>query len=192
MTSPPTVPSLPDHASTHTVLDNQDDRAWYLVHSKPRQEALALQQLQAQGYQAWLPQLKRLSRRRQRGVGLFVWEPLFPRYVFFRPGIATQSIAPARSTVGVTRLVTFGHVPALMPHARLRELALWEREQHRQDAAAVAGLQTGMTVRITDGPLAGLDALVQLPQQDRVVVLLELLGKAHAVMLPVQSVVRAD
>ena len=186
--------NIPDLTSpTHAVLDSTDERAWYLVHSKPRQEALALEQLLAQGYHAWLPQLKRLStKRRQRSEGLFAWEPLFPRYVFFRPGTASQSIAPARSTLGVTRLVTFGHVPALMPHGRLQELATWERHQHSLDAAAVAGLQAGMAVRIADGPLAGLDALVQLPQQDRVVVLLDLLGKAHSVTLPVQSVVVRD
>ena len=184
------MPTSTPAAASHTVLDTLDDRSWYLVHSKPRQEALALQQLQAQGYQVWLPMLKRLTPpRRQRTQGPFSWEPLFPRYVFFRPGSVEQSIAPARSTVGVARLVSFGHVPALMPHARLQELALWERQQHQLDAAAVAGLQTGMSVRITDGPLAGLDALVQLPQQDRVVVLLDLLGKSHTVTLPVRSVV---
>ncbi len=186
--SPQTAPLAA--AAAHPVLDTLDGRPWYLVHSKPRQESLALVQLQAQGYHAWLPLLKRLTpARRQRALGPFTWEPVFPRYVFFRPSHAGQSIAPARSTLGVTRLVSFGHVPALMPHPRLCELALWEREQHRLDAAAVAGLQPGMQVRITDGPLAGLDALVQLPQQDRVVVLLELLGKSHAVAVPVRSVV---
>jgi len=177
----------------HAVLDSPDDRAWYLVHSKPRQETLALQQLQAQGYQAWLPRLKQLSPpRRQRTQGPFVWEPLFPRYVFFRPGTPAQSIAPARSTTGVARLVAFGHVPALLPHARLSELAQWEQQQHEQDASAVRGLQPGMAVRITEGPLAGLDALVQMPQQDRVLVLLELLGSTHAVTLPARAVVRAS
>jgi transcriptional antiterminator RfaH len=176
----------------HAVLDAADDRPWYLVHSKPRQETVALAQLQAQGYQAWLPCLKQLTpKRRQRTQGPFVWEPLFPRYVFFRPGSPTQSIAPAKSTTGVTRLVAFGHVPALMPHRRLQELAEWERRQHSLDAAGVLGLQPGMTVRITDGPLTGLDALVQMAQHDRVVVLLELLGKSHAVTVPIQAVVTA-
>jgi transcriptional antiterminator RfaH len=182
---------MPDefsHTPPPALLDSPDQRPWYLVHSKPRQETLALEQLQAQGFQAWLPRLKQLSpRRRQRSQGPFVWEPLFPRYVFFRPATPEQSIAPARSTTGVARLVAFGHVPALLPHARLLELVQWEQQQHALDAAAVLGLQPGMAVRITDGPLAGLDAMVQMPQQDRVLVLLELLGKSHAVSVPVQA-----
>lgn len=166
------------------------DAPWYLVHSKPRNEALALQNLLAQGYEAWLPTLKRVAtgRRKPKDGSAFVFEPLFPRYVFFRPGHAGQSIAPARSTLGVSKLVTFGTTPATLAHAKVQEIAQWMEQQHLQDVTQVLGIKSGTKVGITDGPLAGLDALVTLADQDRVVVLLNLLGKAHQVELPAKSV----
>ena len=30
---------------------------WYVIHAKPRQEARALENLERQGYEAWLPML---------------------------------------------------------------------------------------------------------------------------------------
>ncbi len=77
---------------------------WYLVHTKPRQEKCALQNLEQQGYQCYLPTL--LSERLRLGSLTVRDEPLFPRYLFIRlgQGPATQSWAPIRSTKGVSRL----------------------------------------------------------------------------------------
>ena len=84
--------------------------AWYVCQTKPRQENLALRKLEEQGYQVYLPLLA-------------VWKPhkdgwqkndqvMFPRYAFVRCARPGQSIAPIRSTPGVTGLVSFGNVPA--------------------------------------------------------------------------------
>ena len=175
--------------SPHPVLDAGQGEPWYLVHSKPRAEAVALKNLLAQGYEAWFPLLKTLPARPSKAhPDGFAFAPLFPRYVFFRPAHAGQSIAPARYTTGVARLVAFGQAPALMAHAELSGLAQWVRNQHRQSAAQVLNLQPGTPVRIAQGPLAGLDALVGMAEHDRVVVLLELLGKQHRVELPLRAV----
>ena len=61
---------------------------WYLVHTKPRQEKCALENLQRQGFQCYLPTL--LSEKLRQGVLTVVDEPLFPRYLFIRLGRGIQ------------------------------------------------------------------------------------------------------
>jgi transcriptional antiterminator RfaH len=85
---------------------------WYLVHTKPRQEHCALENLQNQGYACYLPLLaceKLLGGKLQAS-----WAPLFPRYLFIQLNTELQgkSWAPIRSTKGVHRLVCFGSDPA--------------------------------------------------------------------------------
>ena len=56
---------------------------WYLVHTKPRQEDIALSNLLRQDYECYLPTLP-VEKLRKGGLAL-VEEPLFPRYLFIRP-----------------------------------------------------------------------------------------------------------
>ena len=53
---------------------------WYLVHTKPRQEVVALLNLERQGYECYLP-LIRVERVR-RHFAQIVTEAMFPRYRF--------------------------------------------------------------------------------------------------------------
>ena len=55
---------------------------WYAVHSKPKQEHRALENLQNQGFEAWLPMLALEKLRRGRLAQ--VVEPMFSRYLFIR------------------------------------------------------------------------------------------------------------
>ncbi|MDR2613721.1 MAG: transcription/translation regulatory transformer protein RfaH, partial [Candidatus Accumulibacter sp.] len=57
---------------------------WYLVHTKPKQEKCALQNLEWQGYECYLPIVP--SEKVRQNALTFVDEPLFPRYLFIRLG----------------------------------------------------------------------------------------------------------
>ena len=85
---------------------------WYLIHTKIRQERVALENLERQGFECFLPLIR--AEKLRRGALQVVQEPLFPRYLFIRlgTGLESPSWAPVRSTVGVSRLVTFGQTPA--------------------------------------------------------------------------------
>ena len=93
---------------------------WYLVHTKPRQEEMALRNLQVQNYECYLPTLPK-EKISQQALTL-VDQPLFPRYLFIRLGIdfKSQSWSPIRSTPGVSRLVRFGLEPAKVDDDLLR------------------------------------------------------------------------
>ena len=155
--------------------------AWYVVHTKPRQERVALENLTRQGYCAYLPHLKVLKNwRGPRQIG---FEPLFPRYLFFQPGRGGQSIAPVRSTCGVTSIVRFGGIPAVLEPCTIASIREFEGCQHVAGYLELSGLRPGKTVLVTSGPLAGLEGLVAMVSRQRVIVLMRLLGDETAVRL---------
>ena len=155
--------------------------AWYVAHTKPRQERVAFENLARQGYGVYLPQLKLLrSPRCRQQIG---FEAMFPRYLFFQPGHAKQSIAPVRSTKGVTTVVRFGGVPAVLQPDTLQSIRAFEKRQNAADFAELSALSPGKTVVVTSGPLAGLEGLVSMVSTQRVTVLMRLLGEQTQVKL---------
>ncbi len=153
--------------------------AWYAVMCKPRQEALAETNLVNQGYRVYLPRLATQSRRAGKWVDTV--EPLFPRYLFVSPKDERQSLAPVRSTLGVTDLVKFGSQPATIPDDAVASL----RAQHDTATGACASKRIFMPaapVKFHSGPFAGLDGVFAAETADaRVFVLLEFLGKLNKV-----------
>lgn len=147
--------------------------SWYLVHTKPRQEDVALANLQRQGYECYLPQM-RIERIRRRKAEVAT-EPMFPRYLFIRLDSSDQgkSWSPIRSTLGVSQLVHFGARAAkvddtLVDLLRQRERTLpTEVMFHRGDSVVIA-----------DGPFAGIEAIYQTADAERrAFILLEILSK---------------
>lgn len=99
---------------------------WYLVHTKPRQEKCALENLERQGYQCYLPTLP--SEKLRQGLLTVSDEPLFPRYLFIRlgQGDSAKSWVPIRSTKGISRLVSFGVEPAKVEDGLIELLRVQE------------------------------------------------------------------
>lgn len=147
---------------------------WYLIHTKVRQERCAQENLERQGYTCFLPQIGAEKLRRRALV--VVQEPLFPRYLFIRldAGLEAKGWGPIRSTLGVTRLVTFGSEPAKLSDALVGSI------RARTDYAVTPRefFQPGQALVIADGPFIGLDAIYQMPDgEGRVMVLLNILSK---------------
>lgn len=147
-------------------------KKWYLVYTKPQQEKKACQHLQNQAYSVYLP-LIQVEKMRQ-GARVMVEEPLFPRYVLVQlDEEGSQSWAPIRSTVGVSRLVKFGQfIPSLT-----QEVVDWMVEQTASTKTS-AYLAAGDVVQITEGPFRGLKAIFQTYDGEaRAVLLLTLLSR---------------
>lgn len=154
---------------------------WYVVHTKVRQEQTACDNLARQGYAVYLPRIKVLKR--SRGRQLAQLEPLFPRYIFLQPGSAAHSIAPVRSTFGVAALVRFGQEPAVMRPQTLSSIREFEARQNAASDEDISPFQRGERVRVAEGPLTGLEGLISDVSQQRVVVLMQLLGQDTRVNL---------
>ncbi|MEN9794223.1 MAG: hypothetical protein RJA17_763 [Pseudomonadota bacterium] len=151
---------------------------WYVAQTKPRQEDIALANLERQGFVVNLPRIPRIKPSSR----LPDTEVLFPGYIFFAPHSTTQSISPVRSTTGVSRLVKFGQEAATLSVNVLDQILSFIDDRRAAPgglAAHVNRLKKGATVQITQGPFAGLEGLVSCVATDRVMVLLEIMGKAQ-------------
>lgn len=147
---------------------------WHLIHTKIRQENVALDNLAHQGFECFLPLIR--AEKLRRGVLQVVQEALFPRYLFIRlsTGPAAQSWAPIRSTVGVSRLVTFGQTPAKVGDELITNL----RIQSESTEVQQRHFTHGEPVLVTEGPFMGLQAVYQMADAEgRVMVLLNFLSK---------------
>jgi transcriptional antiterminator RfaH len=150
-------------------------KRWYLVYTKARQENIALANLERQGYEVYLPLVRQVRRRLGRRVSAI--GAMFPRYLFVRLDSNTDNWAPIRSTLGVVSIVRFGQAPARVPDRFVDYLRNREDGQGIQ-TIAVEALRPGMRVRVTEGSLMGFEGIYQARTgHDRVVVLLEIMGK---------------
>src|SRR5665811_652744 len=93
---------------------------WYVVQTHPHAEAKASWHLGRQGFETYLPRYLK-KRRHARRIDS-VAAPLFPRYLFVAVDMTTQRWLSIRSTIGITRLVTNGDVPAVVPEAIIEGL----------------------------------------------------------------------
>jgi transcriptional antiterminator RfaH len=161
--------------------------AWYLVHTKPRQEDVALTNLQRQGYECYLPQM-RIERIRRRKAEIAT-EPMFPRYLFIQLDSSDQgkSWSPIRSTLGVSQLVHFGSRAARVDDALVELL-----RQREQAMPMDAMFHSGDSVVITDSPFAGIEAIYQTADADRrAFILLEILSKPVSMQIDTGSLRKA-
>lgn len=149
---------------------------WYVVHSKPRMELVAQEHLLRQDYRVQLPLVRRVVRRK---ISL---EPLFPRYLFIQLSSPQQALTPVRSTVGVSSMVRFGMELAVLSDQKCREIMAFSEAQQRgglDELLQTEGVAVGQNVVIRSGAFAGLEGLVSAVARDRVMVLMNLLGKAQ-------------
>lgn len=147
-------------------------KKWYLLYTKPRQEKVALQHLQNQAYEVYLPLVQ--VEKVRRGVRGLAEEALFPRYLFVKLDEAgSQSWAPIRSTVGVSKLVKFGSRFAQVS----QDLVAWVQDQAKVMKLAPE-LKQGDVVTITEGPFRGMEAIFKTYDgEKRTILLLNLLTK---------------
>ena len=179
--SQPTSPSPVSSSASSATL------SWYVVHTKIRQEALAMTNLNRQGFECYMPMLKMEKMRRHKAT--LVEEPMFPRYLFIRLDTSGSgpSWSPIRSTLGVSQLVRFGGQPAVVD-SKLIEL-LRTREQVGQPERL---FKSGERVVVADGPFAGIEAIFKTADaESRAMILLEMLSKPVAMRIETASLRRA-
>lgn len=161
---------------------------WYLVHTKPRQEKRALQNLEQQGYPCYLPTLP--SEKLCQKLLTISDEPLFPRYLFIQLGLGSsaKSWAPIRSTTGVCRLVHFGMEPAKVDDGLIELLHTQEATFRSQPNRL---FKPGERVRLTEAPFTDIEGIYHLADGERrSMVLIEILSKPVVVRVPVASLRR--
>jgi transcriptional antiterminator RfaH len=166
------------------------DVCWYVVQTHVHAEAKAAAHLARQGYSIYLPRY--IKRRRHARRVEMVAAPLFPRYLFVAVDELTQRWRSIQSTIGVAHLVRHGDVPALVPTEIVDEL------RGREDARGLIQLDLrprfapGDKIRVVDGVFSACLGLFEgMADNERVAILLDLLGRKVRVSLNGDSVVAA-
>lgn len=163
---------------------------WYVAQTLHHREMRAAHELEAQGFGAFVPlYLKRRSHARRMTLGP---APLFPNYLFVSFDPTRQRWRCVNGTIGVARLIMGIEGPARVTPGIVEGLMA-----SRDDKGFIAlpkrpNFVRGEAVRITAGVFAaGLGLFEDFSDQDRVAVLLDLLGRKVRVVLGEDCVEKA-
>ena len=157
-----------------------DGAQWFVLWTHSHSERLVYEQLAGKGFEMFLPTIKTWSRR--KGVQAAIELPMFPGYVFLRHAVDKRSYVEIVKVRGLVRVLG----------ERWDRLAPVPDEEIDAIRRVVASdvpvflhpyLREGQQVRITHGPLAGLEGLLVStnPQKGLFVVSVELLQRSVAV-----------
>lgn len=154
----------------------EDNRAWYAVSVRARHEKTVANNLNAKGFQCFLPcyEIRReWSDRMKRSQ-----KPLFTGYVFCR-ALDSERLSVS-TTPAVRGIVGFGNRPAPVPDEEIN--ALRSMAVSGLPLATERRLHTGEPVTIVQGPLCGLrGCLKRIDGGLRMVVNVELLHHSVSV-----------
>lgn len=156
-------------------MSGNESKAWYVLMSKPRQDAYAEEQLNNQGYTTYRPLAVR--EKRFRGKRVKVTESLFSRYMFVELDAKRDNWEPIRSTYGVSNFVRFGSMPLSVPDALVNDLRMREN-QFQERAIDLDRFHRGEVVTIKSGPFQGLDAIFErYSGEERAILLMNILNE---------------
>lgn len=130
------------------------EQNWYVAYTCSRHEKHLAEQCEKRGIGTFLPLYAVQRQWKQRRAEVLL--PLFPSYVFVRMALAERFRVLALP--GMVSLVSFKGLPAVVPDAQIEAL---KKAVTLGRAEPCAYLQSGRRVRVTAGPLLGLEGIVQ-------------------------------
>lgn len=163
--------------------------SWFVVQTQPRAEAKAKRHLSNQGFTAYLPVYRRRVRHARRTEMLL--RPLFPGYLFVRLDPEQHRWRSINGTIGVRQILSDGDTPRYVSDQIIDEIIAREDE-----GGAVKLLppvfSPGQAVRLMAGPFAEVSGLFEeVRDENRIVLLLSLLGRKVRVVAPAAEVTAA-
>ena len=162
--------------------------AWFCLRSQPKHEHIAAEHLRLiEGIDVFNPRIR--FPRSTRNGKVTVTEAMFPNYLFARFDWKS-SLTRVHYSPGVSGVVHFGCKFPTVPDQAIEELrALIGTEGIHVVSNEVA---VGEEVTISGGAFHGLQAVVTqvMPGKQRVLVLMDFLGRQSSVEVGIQSIVR--
>lgn len=150
---------------------------WYLIQTKPRQEARAQEHLERQQFECFRP-LRTAPAESTRSRRLHE-EELFPGYLFIRMD-EEHSWYPIRSTRGVCRVVAFGGQPCPVQDALIEQI----RQRLAPPTKALPRFARGEQVLVRAGDSEVQAIFLCEDGDERAVILLNLLQREQRVVMP--------
>jgi len=163
---------------------------WYVAQTHARAEVKAATHLNRQGFAIYLPRY--LKRRRHARRVETVEAPLFPRYLFVAIDMMTQRWRSIQSTIGITQLVCNGDEPAAVDDRIIASLRSRENDLGFVQLDQRPKFQPGDKLRVIDGVFCDSLGLFEgITDNERVTILLDLLGRKVRVMLDAEFIAAA-
>lgn len=166
----------PDSKQGEMLAREYREACWYAAYTNANHEKRVALQLRQRAIEHFLPQYESVRRWKDRLMKLEL--PLFPGYVFVR--LLLRDRLCVLQIPGVARLVGFNGRPTALPKEDVEAL-----KKGVEDGIHVQPhpyLTAGRRVRITDGPLAGLEGiLLRWRGNCRVVLSLDLIQRSVSV-----------
>ena len=149
------------------------DKKWFIAQIKPNSYNSAIQNLERQGFETFLPKMKITQRQKNKFIVKNVY--VFPGYMFvcFDPRIITWT--KINSTYGVSKILAFNNKPAEISFNLISELKT--RYEINSNLGQKEKLQKGDYIKFYAGPFADLIAKVEsVDENNRIWILLEAMG----------------
>jgi transcriptional antiterminator RfaH len=164
--------------------------AWYVIYTHAKGESKALYHLRRQGFDAYLPRYSKQRRHARRIDQVLV--PLFPRYIFVNLNIDRTPWRVINSTVGVINLVSRGGQPTAMPEGVVEKIRANENEIGLICLGTIQRFNKGDAVQVTAGAMCDQVGIFDYTDDnERVIILLHILGREVKTRLPAEAVTAA-
>lgn len=156
-----------------------EEAKWYALYTCPRHEKMVLQQLNGKTIECYLPLYQSLRRWNDRKA--LIDFPLFPGYLFVR--IPLSARLRVLTVPGVVRIISFNGKPASLSD---EEISTLRASVDLRSAEPFPYLAEGKKIRITSGPLKGLEGIVvRRKKKLRAVVSIHSIMQSYAVEVDV-------
>ena len=150
-------------------------KKWYLIKTKPRQESIAIINLENQEYTTYCP----IVKINKKNV------VLFPGYVFIYLDKHNENWSPIRSTKGVINFVRFG-----LNFAQVPDDIRVNQANSEEKFKKLSKLKEGDKVQITDGVFKNCIAIFNsYKSEERIILLMKLLGQQQAINIKQELIV---
>ena len=151
-----------------------DDLQWYAARTYSCRERAVARSLESQGIEYYLPLLTERRRWSDRTKTIHI--PLFRNYLFVRVNLALEHFWQVITTRGVTRVLGNDNGPIPVPTEEIEAVA--RIVEAKTSLETSEGLQAGQRVRITEGPLTGMEGhFLRTKSKERFAIHITLLGQ---------------
>lgn len=171
--------------NTLNPLDTRvnESRSWWAVYTRHQHEKVVAQNIEAKGFEVFLPLYESVRRWKDRSKVLSL--PLFPCYVFIRGGLDRRSTVV--TTPGVHMVLRHGEHVAVIPDDEIEGIRLAVGATSRVEPHPF--LKCGERVRVIRGSLAGVEGILARKKNVfRLVLSVQMLAQSVAVEIDASDV----
>lgn len=149
---------------------------YYVVQTRPQKELTAAYELKNQGFRTFFPMIKHPVIPRKGSILTSRLAPLFPKYLFVQLDLQLDPWRSINGTRGVVRVMCMDEYrPSPVPIAAMTRLL--EAGEMIDATTAALPFNLGDTAEFVEGPMKGRQGLVSASSEQRVTLLLDLLGR---------------